>query len=132
MLPPSLWENPPVLCQQHHVLSPSSWASSLQAIPLQHQELTLNSCYCVPWQFCPSAWSTLHFKICTACFAVHDLGCFITSSPYLSPDFTIQTKTGIQVASIGDLCIADEHPATFLLHPCSHGADPAPVQLNLN
>lgn len=91
VLPPSLWENDPVLCQQHHVLSPLSWASSLQTITLQYQELTIHTVV-FPWQFCPSAWPMLHFKICTACFAVHDLGCFTLSSPELS----IQTKTRIQ------------------------------------
>lgn len=130
VLPPSLWENNPVLCQQHHVLSPLSWASSLQTITLQHPELTVNSHYCFPWQFHPSAWPMLHFKICTACFAVHDLGCF-TTSPYLSPEFSIQTKTRIRAVPMGNLCITDEQPEIFLLWPCSHGAGPTLVHLSL-
>lgn len=114
MLPPSLWENYWVLCQQHQVLSPLSWANSLQTITLQHQELTLNSCYGFLWQFCPSAWSMLYFKICTACFAVHDLGCFIPSCPYLSPELIIQTKARIQAVPVGNLCITDEKPEIFM------------------
>lgn len=43
LLPPSLWENDPVLCQQHNVLSPLSCRSSLKTITLQHQELTIHT-----------------------------------------------------------------------------------------
>ena len=68
VLPPSLWEEPPVPCWQHHVRSPLSWASSPQAITLWHQELTLNSLYCFLRWCCPRAWPTLCFKICTTGF----------------------------------------------------------------
>lgn len=127
VLPPFLWENDPVLCQQHHVLSPLSWASSLQTITLRHQELTFNSHCC---------FSLAVLSLCVASVAFQNLHCLLCCAwPWVfrhkQPWAQHPDKDQDTGSAMGNLCITDEQPEIFLLYPCSQGADPALVHLSL-